>query len=121
MSKVVTVKHKVDLPLIVGADVLAAVERAIEVPAGTYLVEVRLHRGPDGELSLATVTSWARVHAITAAESDAHWARRSGARPGEPAPTINGPSSMEVRVYPARSIRARLAARRLAEREQTAS
>ncbi|MDQ3654789.1 MAG: hypothetical protein M3457_06900 [Chloroflexota bacterium] len=113
MSKIVTVKHRVDLPLVVGADVLAAVERMVAPPAGTYLVEVRLHRAPDGELSLATVTSWTRVQAITAAESDLAWARRNASTPRPaPAATINDRPVAVLPVYPTGSLKARLQAKR---------
>ncbi len=111
-----TIKFKADLPLPTGAHILAELDAALAVTPGAFLVELRLHRGADGEVSLATVTSWLRVDAITARESDLAWARRQRGRRSPDRETINGQPPMELSVYPAGSLRARLVEKRRQER-----
>lgn len=110
-----TMKVKHDLPLRVAGPILAALEAEIAEAPGSFLVEPRLHRAPDGSLALATVTHWVRVQAISERESELAWARRQGSPVAYPG-TLNGRQPVELAVYPERSPRARLAAKRALER-----
>lgn len=110
-----TMKIKRDVPLRLAEPMLAALEADIAREPGSFLVELRLHRAPDGSLALATVTHWVRVEAISAEESDTAWARCQGQR-FEHTPTMNGRQPVELSVYPERSLRARLASKRALQR-----